>query len=68
MRKFHVVEAGADVTPAAKVRKRLREARVCALPQCSACGGRETIDTRIGAVKQRICVACLIGGRRTVVT
>jgi hypothetical protein len=69
MRKFHVVDGGAEpVSPAAKVRKRLRESRVKALPQCAACGGRETIDTRIGAVKQRLCVCCLLQGRRVVVT
>lgn len=56
------------MTPTAKVRKRLREAKVRALPQCDACGGRETIDARIGAVKSKLCVACLISGRRVVVT
>lgn len=55
------------VTPASKVRKRLREARVKALPTCAACGGRETVDARIGANKSKLCVTCLMAGRRVVV-
>lgn len=69
MSKLHVIQGGPEPnTPAAKVRKRLRETKIKALPQCDACGGREVIQARIGATKQDLCVACLITGRRVVVT
>lgn len=56
------------LNPAAKVRKRMRETKQKALPQCGTCSGREFIETRVGATKFRICVSCLAQGRRREMT
>jgi hypothetical protein len=53
-----------DVSGEAKVRKRLRETKRKALPQCDTCAGREYVEARVGATKVRLCVACLMQGRR----
>lgn len=48
------------------MRKRIRKS-ARDWPACVACGGRETVVAAIGNVKNKLCVACLMGGRRVVV-
>lgn len=70
--KLHVIDGTkAPDTPAEQVRKRVRAMpKPAAMPQCSRCGGREYMETKIGAgksaTKQRICVSCLLSGQRVV--
>lgn len=52
--------------PADKVRKRVRQS-ARDWPACVRCGGRETVDARIGNVKNKLCVVCLLSGQRVVV-
>lgn len=66
MAKFRVVEGRPDTSPAGQVRKRIRKS-ARDWPACVACGGRETVVAAIGNVKNKLCVACLMGGRRVVV-
>lgn len=69
MRKLYVIEGGPEpVTPASKVRKRLREAKQKNMPQCFRCGCREYLESRIGTTKQKLCVVCLTNGKRVVMT
>lgn len=71
-RRFHVIDGTpAPDTPAEQVRKRVRAMpKPAAMPQCPRCGGREYIETKIGAgrsaTKQRLCVLCLMKGERVV--
>jgi len=65
MRHLRAVPAEPEpVNPAAKSRKRMREAKQKRLPECGTCTGREYIEARVGATKTKICVACLAQGRR----
>lgn len=70
--KLHVIQGTpAPDTPAEQVRKRVRAMlRPADMPQCHRCGGREYIESKIGAgkgaTKQRICVGCLLKGERVV--
>lgn len=72
-RRFHVIDGTpAPDTPAEQVRKRVRAMpKPAAMPQCQRCGGREYIETKIGAgrsaTKQRLCVLCLMKGERVVI-
>lgn len=69
MPNFRVIDGGGEpVTQASTVRKRLRAKRQRDLPQCPSCGGRETITASAGNVRNRLCVVCLLGGRRVVVS
>ncbi len=69
---FHVIHGTpAPETPVEQVRKRVRNAdKPAAMPQCDRCGGREYMETKIGAgkaaTKQRLCVSCLLRGQRVV--
>lgn len=72
-RRFHVIDGTpAPDTPAERVRKRVRAMpKPAEMPQCPRCGGREYIETKIGAgrsaTKQRLCVLCLMKGERVVI-
>lgn len=72
--KLHVIQGTpAPDTAQEKVRKRVRAmARPPGMPQCVRCGGREYIESKIGAgkgaTKLRLCVLCLLGGERVVMT
>lgn len=69
MPEFYVIHGDKEpVTPATSVKKRLRAKRQRNLPQCPDCSGRETIVASIGNVRNKICVACLMQGRRVVVS
>lgn len=37
------------------------------MPACRNCGGSETVAAKIGNVTNRLCVICLMQGRRVVV-
>lgn len=71
--KFHVIQGTPQPsTPAEEVRKRVRAMpKPADMPQCLRCGGREYIETKIGAgkgaTKQRLCVACMLRGERVVI-
>lgn len=72
---LHVIDGTpAPDTPTERVRKRVRAMDTPAgMLQCPRCGGRETLDTRIGATtsgggtKQRLCAACFLRGERVVI-
>ena len=65
-RSFYVIEGKPDTSPAGGVRKRVRQfARDW--PACSHCGGREVVAASVGNVKNKLCVCCLMQGRRVVV-
>ena len=66
MPKFRVIDGRPDASPAGAVRKRARKSSRD-WPACSHCGGRETVPAKIGNVKNKLCVACLLQGRRVVV-
>jgi len=71
-RRFTVIEGSKPPdTPAEKVRERVRKApKPRDMPQCHRCGGREYIETKIGAgktaTKQRVCFLCAMKGERVV--
>ena len=54
-------ETGAD-----KVRRKTRQS-ARDWPHCPHCGGRETVVAKLGNVSNKLCVACLVGGRRVVI-
>lgn len=66
MPKFGLVQGKKDDSPAGKVRERMRQS-ARPWPHCPHCGGRETITARIGNVRNKLCVACLVQGRRVVI-
>ena len=67
MPKFRVIHGTpAPDSPGERVRKRMRQS-ARDWPHCSACGGRETIDAKIGNVKNKLCVCCLMTWRRVVI-
>jgi hypothetical protein len=69
MPNLRVIDGGGEpVTPANAVRKRVRAKRQRDLPQCTHCGGRETIVASAGNVRNKLCVVCLTQGRRVVVS
>jgi len=71
-RRFTVIEGSKPPdTPAEQVRERVRKApKPSDMPQCHRCGGREYIETKIGAgkaaTKQRVCFLCAMKGERVV--
>ncbi len=78
--RFHLIQ-GTKVpdTPAEEVRKRVRATdKPATMLQCHRCGGREFIETKIGIMmkngkptggtKTLICVVCLLGGHRVIIT
>jgi len=65
-RAFHVIDGRPDETPAGKVRKRTRQS-ARDWPACPHCGGRETVPAKIGNVSNKLCVACLLQGRRSII-
>ena len=65
MAKFHVIEGGTPPdSPAEEVRVRLRKTRQRGIPQCGTCAGREYVTARTGRVSTKLCVICLMQGRR----
>ena len=66
MPKFRVIEGKPDTSAAGQVRRRTRES-ARDWPSCPHCGGREVVAASIGNVKNKLCVVCLLGGRRVVV-
>jgi len=70
--RFHVIQGTpAPQTEAEQVRERVRKMpKPQAMPQCHRCGGREYIETKIGAgkgaTKQRVCFLCAMKGERVV--
>jgi hypothetical protein len=67
MAKLYAVPASkAPDGPADRVRKRVRKS-ARDWPCCSHCGGREVIAAKIGNVTNKLCVVCLMQGRRVVV-
>jgi len=66
MPKFRVIDGKPDASPAGQVRRRARES-ARDWPHCPHCGGREVIPARTGNVKNDLCVACLLAGKRVVV-
>jgi hypothetical protein len=70
--RFHVIHGTPPPqTEAEQVRERVRKApRPSAMPQCHRCGGREYVETKIGAgkgaTKQRVCFLCAMKGERVV--
>lgn len=69
MPRFDVIDGTPPPdTPLERGRKRMRKAKVPGGgPSCHRCGGRETITATIGKVKNKLCVACLLTGHRSVV-
>lgn len=71
-RRFTVITGtSAPDTPAEQVRKRVRAMpKPPEMPQCVRCGGREYIESKIGAgkgaTKQRLCLLCMLRGERVV--
>jgi hypothetical protein len=63
MAKFRVIQGGPDTSPAGQVRKRIKQS-ARDWPHCPNCGGRETITASIGNVRTKLCVVCLMQGRR----
>ena len=78
MPKLHVIEGTQPPdTPAERVRRRVRRsAKPDVMLECRRCGGREIIETRIGALyrngrvsggtRQYLCALCLSRGERVV--
>lgn len=67
MAKLYVVPPSKKPdAPADKARRRVRES-ARDWPACSACGGREVVAAKIGNVSNKLCVSCLLQGRRVVV-
>lgn len=76
---LHVVNGTpAPDTPADQVRKRVRAMpKPADMLQCSRCGGREVIETKIGVMlvdgkakggtKALLCAGCLLRGERVVI-
>ena len=65
--KFHVIQGTpAPDDPLNRVKKRVRQS-ARDWPACPHCGGRETITASIGNVKNKLCVVCLMQGRRVVI-
>ena len=71
-RRFTVIDGTPPPdTPAERVRERVRKMpRPPDMPQCHRCGGREYVETKIGAgknaTKQRLCFLCAMRGERVV--
>lgn len=65
MAKFRVIEGKPDTSPAGQVRRRMRES-ARPWPHCPSCGGREYITASAGNVRNKLCVICLMQGRRIV--
>jgi len=63
---YPVPNAPKPDAPADKVRRRVRKS-ARDWPACSHCGGREVVAAKIGNVSNKLCVACLMQGRRVVV-
>lgn len=67
MAKLYAVPPGPKPDgPAERVKRRARKS-ARDWPACSQCGGRETVPASIGNVKNKLCVCCLMAGRRVVV-
>jgi hypothetical protein len=66
MPRLRVIKGGPDLSPAGQVRRRARQS-ARDWPACPHCGGRETIQAKIGNVKNDLCVACLLTSKRVVV-
>lgn len=67
MPKLYAVPTGKKPdAPADKVRRRAKQS-ARDWPACRECGGRETVQAAIGNVKNKLCVCCLMQGRRVVV-
>lgn len=63
MPKFRVIDGG----PPEGAKKRARAKRIRDMPRCRNCGGGETLVATIGNVRSKLCVICLMQGRRVVV-
>ncbi len=66
MPNLRLITGKPDASPAGKVRRRVRES-ARDWPACPSCGGRETIVASTGNVKNKLCVVCLLQGRRVVI-
>lgn len=65
MAMFHVIEGGPPPdSPAEEVRARLRAKKQPGTPQCGTCAGREYVVARVGRTQTKLCVVCLMQGRR----
>ena len=76
--RLHVIPGTpAPDSPAERVRKRVRAApKPASMIDCHRCGGREVIETRIGALyrsgrasggtRQYLCALCFMRGERVV--
>lgn len=63
---YAVPRATKPDSPADKSRRRVRQS-ARDWPACPHCGGREVVQAAIGNVKNKLCVACLMKGRRVAV-
>jgi hypothetical protein len=63
---YAVPKAPKPDAPADRVRKRAKQS-ARDWPCCGHCGGREVVQAAIGNVKNKLCVVCLMAGRRVVV-
>lgn len=50
--------------PAEKVRKRTRASSDRSRPRCTSCGGHEYVTAKNGRTQAKLCLACLMAGRR----
>jgi hypothetical protein len=69
MAKLYVIEGTKppDDSAPEQVIKRARASAKKYMPACRNCGGSETVAAKIGNVTNRLCVICLMQGRRVVV-
>lgn len=65
MAKFRVIDGTPPPdTPAERVRAKVRKAKLPHLPQCSSCSGVEYVIGTVGKRRAKLCVICLMQGRR----
>lgn len=69
MTRFRVIDGTpAPDTPAERVRRRMRESADKRRPHCTSCGGHEYIVAQNGRARAKLCVVCLMQGRRREMT
>lgn len=65
MPKFRVIDGTPPPdTPIERVRQKMRKSRIQAIPSCSSCGGHEYVTARTGNITTKLCLTCIMQGRR----
>jgi hypothetical protein len=69
MGRFRVIDGTPPPdSPAERVRQKVRKGRASYKPSCSSCGGHEYVSARNGNTNTKLCLICLMDGRRREMT